>query len=226
MMTLKEAVKARHSVRSYQDVAIPDDVADKLKGLIAECNATGNLHMQLITDEPEAFNSRMAHYGKFSGVKNYIALAGPKGGNLDERLGYYGARVTLLAQQLGLNTCWVGMTYSKIPGAVALAPGEKLCAVIAVGYGISQGTGHKIKTFGQVTDLADDAPGWFRDGVEAALLAPTAMNQQKFKFGIDSEGRVTLKSGLGFFAKMDLGIVRCFFEAGAAPAGVSWAETL
>ncbi len=225
-MTLLEAVRVRHSVRSYQDREIPAEDVERLNGLIAECNAEGHLHMQLITDEPKAFSSRMAHYGKFSGVKNYIALAGPKGENLDEKLGYYGARVTLLAQQLGLNTCWVGMTYSKIADAVSVAPGEKLCAVIAIGYGTTQGVGHKIKSYEQVTDNAVDAPQWFRDGVETALLAPTAMNQQKFRFGIDSEGRVTLKSGLGFFAKMDLGIVRYFFEVGAAKADLSWAELL
>ena len=58
--------------------------------------------------------------------------------------------------------------------------------------------------------------------MEAALLAPTAMNQQKFTFGLTPEGKVTLKSGVGFYALMDLGIARRFFEIGAAPQVVCW----
>jgi hypothetical protein len=50
-------------------------------------------------------DSMMAHYGKFIGVKNYIALVGPKSSVQEERLGYYGEQIVLKAQKLGLNTC-------------------------------------------------------------------------------------------------------------------------
>ena len=43
-------------------------------------------------------------YTSFSGVKNYIALIGKKSPNLEEACGYYGEKIVLRAQQLGLNT--------------------------------------------------------------------------------------------------------------------------
>lgn len=220
---LKAAMLARHSVRSYLDKPIPQEIIDALRDAVQECNTASGLHIQLVVDEPQAFGGFMAHYGKFSGVKNYFALVGPKSSVLDERLGYYGAQLTLLAQHLGLNTCWVGLSYSKGKCPVDIAPGEKLSAVIALGYGATQGVAHKGKSYTDVTSVPfEQAPQWFRDGVEAALLAPTAMNQQKFRFGLTPEGKVTLKSGVGFYAHMDLGIARRFFEIGAAPQVVCW----
>lgn len=213
MITINEAIMQRHSVRSYLDKAIPSDVAAKLRELIDLCNKEGGVNMQLVTDEPKAFSGAMAHYGKFSGVSNYIALIGKKGS--DTALGYYGAKVVLLAQQLGLNTCWVGLTFSKVPQALTIGEGEKLQAVIALGYGATQGVTHKVKTPDQVAPGYANAPQWFKDGVDTALLAPTAMNQQKFTFTIDEDGKVNSKAGLGFFAKMDLGIVRYYFEIGS-----------
>ena len=76
-------------------------------------------HIQLVTDEPKAFDGFMAHYGKFSGVKNYIALIGKKGPKLEETCGYYGGKgLVLLAQQLGLNSCWVAMTLQQDQGGL------------------------------------------------------------------------------------------------------------
>ena len=103
-----------------------------------------------------------------------------KAEDLDERVGYYGEHLVLLAQTLGLNTCWVGLSYTKVPGTYVLDEGEKIACYIAIGYGETQGVGHKIKAVGQVSNASDATPSWFRKGVEAALLAPTAVNQQKF----------------------------------------------
>lgn len=66
--------------------------------------------MQLVTDKPNAFTGMMARYGSFRGVQNYIAVVGTKSDDLHERAGYYGERAVLLAQTLGLNTCWVALS--------------------------------------------------------------------------------------------------------------------
>ena len=172
------------------------------------------MHIQLIANEPKAFDGFMAHYGKFSGVTNYIAIIGKKSADLDEKAGYYGERLVLKAQQLGLNTCWVAMTYSKVKTAYSIAPGEKLCIVISLGYGKNQGVPHKSKSFDAITQVDGPVPDWFRKGIEAVLLAPTAMNQQKFKFYLDGD-TVSAKAGMGFYSKIDLGIVKYHFEIGA-----------
>lgn len=220
-MNLSEAMNERHSVRQYTDRPLDEAAISALRQEIDACNKESGLHIQLVTNEPKAFDGFMAHYGKFSGVTNYIAMIGRKGPTLDEKCGYYGERLVLLAQQLGLNTCWVAMTYSKIKTAFEVRSGEKLCIVIAIGYGQTQGVPHKSKAFGEVAQ--GDAPDWFQKGVEAALLAPTAMNQQKFMF-TQKDNRVSVKAGMGFYAKIDLGIVKYHFEAGAGKDGWEWSE--
>lgn len=221
-MELMEAMKNRHSVRQYKGIPIDADALSALQAEIDSCNALGGLHIQLVTDEPKAFGGFIAHYGSFSGVSNYIALIGKKSDRLDELCGYYGERLVLKAQQLGLNTCWVAMTYKKIPGVFQINAGEKLTVVIALGYGQTQGTAHKSKSAEAVSNLSGDSPDWFRAGVKAALLAPTAVNQQKFTLTCMGE-EVSAKAGLGAYAKMDLGIVKYHFELGSGKDSSIWA---
>lgn len=148
-------------------------------------------------------------------------MIGKKSPDLDEKIGYYGERLVLKAQQSGLNSCWVAMTYNKIKTAFSIAPGEKLCIVIALGYGETQGTAHKSKSFDEVTKADGQTPDWFKNGVKAALLAPTAMNQQKFLFTLDGN-QVSAKAGLGFYSKIDLGIAKYHFEIAAGKDNFNW----
>ena len=132
-MTLQEAIEARHSVRAYKNQPLAEDVVKVLEEKIKELNNAGQLHMQLILNEPKAFQGTMAKYGKFRNANNYIVMAGKKGDDLDERVGYYGEHLVLLAQTLGLNTCWVGLSYSKVPGTYVLDEGEKIACYISIG---------------------------------------------------------------------------------------------
>lgn len=108
----------------------------------------------------------------------------------------------------------MALTYSKGKVQPKTESGEKLYIVIALGYGKSQGTDHKCKDAAEVSDLMEDSPAWYRDGIKAALLAPTAVNQQKFRF-TRSGSKVSVKAGLGFYTKIDLGIIKYNFEIGA-----------
>jgi hypothetical protein len=213
-MDIKEAIKQRHSVRQYSSDPIIGDVRTSLETLIREVNEESGLHIQLITDDPECFDTLLGHYGKFSGVNNYIAIVGSKKLNkLDELGGYYGEKIVLEAQMLGLNTCWVAGTYGKGKCKAALDAGEKIVCVIAIGYGKNSGTTHKSKDLSKLCGVAEkDMPAWFKEGIEAALQAPTALNQQKFFIDIDGEDAV-IKPGFGPMTKLDLGIVRYNFEA-------------
>ena len=235
-MDLLQAMKERHSVRAYTDRPIEGEVRESLRSFTEQCARESGLYLQLVLDKPNAFDSFMAHYGKFSGVRNYIALVGKKSADLEERCGYYGEKIVLYAQTLGLNTCWVAQTYSKGKAKIDIGKGEKLCAVIAVGYGATAGVPHKSKSRESVMKIQEKAPGaqgepqgnlqgtpkWFLNGVDAALLAPTAVNQQKFTF-ILSGNEVSAKAGLGFYSKMDLGIVKYHFEIGVGRENFRWA---
>ena len=221
-MDFKEAMQSRHSVRAYSDRAIEPEKISRLQEKIRECNASGGLHIQLVCNEPKAFDGFMAHYGKFSGVTNYIAMIGRKADDLQEKCGYYGEQLVLLAQTMGLNTCWVAMTYSKIKSAYQIDAGEKLVIVIALGYGSTQGVAHKSRTADKVSRTDGEAADWFANGIEAARLAPTAMNQQKFRF-TKSGNKVAAEAGTGFYSKIDLGIAKLHFELGAGTENFVWA---
>lgn len=212
-MDAKEALKVmeqRHSVRQYTDKPIPAEICQQLQAEVERLNQEGGLRMQLFFDEPECFDSMMAHYGKFSGVSNYLAIVGPKSAGLEERAGYWGERVVFLAQSLGLNSCWVGMTHGK--SKASIAAGEKQPILVALGYGANQGVQHKSKPMEQLCEVKGAMPDWFRLGMEAAMLSPTAVNQQKFLVSWDGERLTARINGRGFFAKEDLGIVKCDFE--------------
>lgn len=226
-MTLLEAISERHSVRKYIDKDIPADIIAALQEKVAECNKEGNLNIQLVQNETRAFTG-MLSYGQFSGVKNYFVMVGKKGDGLDERVGYYGEQLVLLAQTLGLNTCWVGLSYRRVPEAYNVGKDEKLACMIALGYGETQGVSHKIKTVEQVSNASDLTPAWFKRGVEAALLAPTAVNQQKFSFEYvgmsNNRHQVRAKKGISMigYTQMDLGIAKFHFEIGAGKENFIW----
>lgn len=222
-MNLMEAIEKRHSVRNYRNKKIPQEIVHTLQNEIDKCNHESGLHIQLITEEPKAFDCFLSHYGKFSGVQNYIALIGKKSSALDETIGYYGEHIVLLAQMLGLNTCWVAMTFSKgtAKSKCQIDPGEKLVCILALGYGQTPGVPHKSKTAKDVCKVVGTIPSWFRNGINAALLAPTATNQQKFVFALEN-GKVSAKSTGGFYSKVDLGIVKYHFEVGAGTDNFIW----
>lgn len=220
-MTLLEAIAERHSVRSYDDKPLDPKVVDALNKCIDKCNHNGKLHFQLVTNEPKAFNGLMAHYGHFSGCKNYIALVAKKADDMEERCGYYGEYLVLKAQQLGLNTCWVALTYSKVKGAFSVRDNEKLLMVIAIGYGSTNGVPHKSRPISEVVRTDGNMPNWFREGVRCALLAPTAINQQKFRIELKGK-KVYMSAGKGVHTKTDLGIARLHFEIGAGKENFEW----
>lgn len=209
---LTQAIKERHSVRAYSERGIEPEKREELNRLIRGCNADGRLDIVIRYDDKSGFDSRLAHYGKFKNVSNYIVLAGTPSPNLQERCGYYGEKLVLAAQCMGLNTCWVALSFNKQAVRRLLPQGEKLVAVIAVGYGETCGVQHKGKKLEQIVDVKGEAPDWFLQGARAALLAPTAMNQQKFKISLVN-GEPVIKAGLGPYSEIDLGIVKYHFEA-------------
>lgn len=210
MQDILNLMKQRHSVRQYTDKIIEDDKREVLNKLIKDINDKNNLNIQIFYDEPKCFDSFMAHYGKFTNVKNYICLVGKKSEDLEEKLGYFGEEIVLKAQELGLNTCWVAMTHGK--SKAIINKDEKQVCLISIGYGENQGYDHKTKDIGEVSNVSGDSPKWFIEGVKASLYAPTAMNQQKYYITLNKDNSVSFKALNGFYTKLDLGIVKYHYE--------------
>ena len=211
-------------MRKYSDKPIEADKVSAFNTAVECINAQAGLNVQLVLEEPRAFSSGMWKYGQFAGVRNYLVMAGPKGREAEEKIGYYGEELVILAQMLGLNTCWVGLTYKKIPGTFTLRDGDIVHCVISLGYGLEQGIQHPQKPAESFYESVVNPPEWFLNGLEAALLAPTAVNQQKFKFILRDGNKVetkTLFSPWGYTV-IDLGIAKYHFEIGAGKENFEW----
>ena len=213
-MDIREAIIARHSVRRFKTDPIPAEIQEELRALIAACNEESGLKMQLVMDDPACFALLLGRYGVFKNANHYIAVVGPASmPGLDEKGGYYGQKIVLNAQILGLNTCWIGGTFNRGKCKAAVGEDERLVCIIAVGYGETSGVRHKDKPLTKVCDVpVSEMPTWFKNGVKAAMMAPTAMNQQKFFISLDGEEAV-ITAGRGAMTKLDLGIVKYNFEA-------------
>ena len=219
-MELMELMRARHSVRKFTAQKIEPEKVEQLQAEIEAINRESGLFFAVVTDNEAVFKASQPSYGSFSGCRNFFLLFGDK--KADEQVGYYGERLVLFAQSLGLNTCWCALTFEKKAIPVAAPEGMKLFIVVALGYGETQGVPHKNKPLEKLAKLTDQTPPWFKQGVEAAMLAPTAVNQQRFRFEQVSERGVRAKALLGPCYKIDLGIVKYHFELGAGRENFNW----
>ncbi|MBO7600747.1 MAG: nitroreductase [Lachnospiraceae bacterium] len=216
-MSELDMIKERHSVRNYLDKPIEAEKQEKLKALIDEANEKGNLHLQFIEDSGKVFSRIMNKAMGLSTAPSVIVCIGPDDDTLDERVGYYGEKIVLAAQEMGLNTCWAG-TYSGNKVEADIKEGERISIVIAIGYGANQGRPHKSKSFEEVTAGKAEKPDWFVQGVEAALMAPTAINQQKFLITLNDDDTVSITDKGGVLSKVDLGIVKYHFDIASKAA--------
>ena len=223
-MDIFEAIEKRRSVRVYRDAPIEEEKKVLINNFIANLNKESGQHFQAFYNEPTAFTSKLS-YGRIVNVKNYIVIAGKKGKMQEEICGYYGEKLVIFLQTLGISTCWAGISYKRRNVTATIEKGEKLYLLIAMGYGKHLGNKRKSRTFKEVTSLKKwgdkQIPEWFEKGVKYALLAPTAINQQKFCFTLLPNGDVELKKGIGFYTKTDIGIVKYNFEVGAMPQKVN-----
>lgn len=87
------------------------------------------------------------------------------------------------------------------------------------------GAEHPTKPAERLCRVNGEAPAWFSAGVEAARLAPTALNQQRFRFELLEDGRTVRARALPTVScgKVDLGIARLHFELGANAVSRDWA---
>lgn len=209
-----EAIRERHSVRTYKTDRIEPEKVSLIRKKLDELNREGNLHLQFLEDAGNTYNKLLNRAMGLGSAPSVIACVGNDMDDLDQRVGYYGEKLVLYAQKLGLNTCWTG-TFNRKNIVAEISAGERLVISIAIGYGKEQGKPHKSKSITQVSEASGERPDWFDKGVEMALLAPTAVNQQKFVIKLGENESVEFIDKGGILSQVDIGIVRCHFEIGS-----------
>lgn len=229
-MDLKSAIMERTSRRKYELDPVDGEVLERLEAACWECNRAGGLGIQIKIDDPDAFSGGKS-YGMFSGVYNYIAMICKKDDpDGDEKIGYYGESLVLLATRLGLGTCWVGGTYDQESLHIDIPEDEVLRLVIVFGYvkpkeslrerTIAKAVKRKSKEIKDMLNAYGMAPNWVVDGVRYAVKAPSAQNRQPVKFFCDGDAVNARVKEEHEFDMVDLGIAKFHFLVGAG--GGTW----
>ncbi len=235
------AINARRSRRAYdRSKTIGTEVKKKLHDVCSSFRPFGSVRVEFISEPPDdVFANALGFYGNIKGAPAFLAFIGDMSDpNAQEKMGYSGEAAVLEATSLGLGTCWVALTYNAkaVRSLVKIGQNEKLICVSPVGYTTATwsfeekaisgfGAYHQRKPLqSMVSGLAETGwPDWARSAVEAARLAPSAMNRQPWGFGIEKSSiTVSIKDRGPEFnvaRRLDCGIAMLHIELGALSKG-------
>lgn len=218
-MTMQDAMEQRHTVRHFTATKLSAETIRRLQERTDANNLENDLSIRLIIDNTDA----LGFFAKLflgKNVRNYWILAAPDHPDSEEKLGYCGTDLMLYAQTLGLNTWWIGGTYNHNVISAAVK-GNRVIGIIAVGYGQTSGKPHNSKQLAAVSQYNGAMPDWFRSGVHAALLAPTALGKQHFSLK-GSGTEVSLQCENSNYSDTERGILKYHFELGAGKDHFQW----
>jgi nitroreductase len=188
----------------------------------------------------DIFKGIVGGYGKVSGAPAFIAFMGDmRAPSVQEEVGYTGEGIVLEATALGINTCWVAGFFKpeSVASLIKISPHERVLAVTPAGYAPeSESLGEKLMTgFGRthvrlpvsklISNWSDKKlPEWMVASVEAARLAPSAINRQPWSFTLQSDGiTVNVRTGGPDFnvsKRLDCGIAMLHLETAAGNHGI------
>lgn len=235
-------IPKRRSRRQFDSRPIATELLTHLHTACVEFRPFPHARAVLITESPErVFKGAVGPYGKIKGAPAFIAFIG----NMDspyvqEEIGYTGEGIILEATALHLATCWVGGFFRpEVAGALAeISESEKVLSVTPIGYTSKRqsleeklmtgfGRSHRRKRLsGLVTGLEEaDWPEWIKATLEAARLAPSAVNRQPWRFYVEPDS-ITVsvgKPGMEFNVakRLDCGIAMLHIEVAALNYGMS-----
>lgn len=228
------AVFSRRSRRAY-DGPPSDQQLSRLGEVAADFRPFDDARAVVIDEVPPSlFTGVIGSYGRVTGARSALAfIADSRSPHADEHCGYTGEGVVLEAHAMGLATCWIGGLFSREQSRrlVDLREGEVIRAISPVGPASPKATDAEKILYGHgrpkrrrpIEEIARGHcrwPEWAVWGVEAAQLAPSAMNLQPWRFRYEN-GAVVVGAapGLKGFRRLDCGIAMLHFELGARSEG-------
>ena len=231
------AIYTRRSRRSYKPILIDPEILNNIDIFCEQYKPFNSTRAVLVSQEVDkAFRGIIGP----SGAPAFVAFVG----NIDdyhirEKIGYLGESVVLEATSLGLSTCWVGGFLRKhmIEQLVDAESNEKVFGITPLGYakekesfkeGVMTGFGwsHRRKPlYKLVRGLSEtDWLEWINNALDAARLAPSAMNRQPWKFHIVKDS-ITISTNetardLSLSKRLDCGITMLHLEVAALNQGI------
>lgn len=235
------AIARRRSRRSFDpDRPVETDRLAALEAVCRDFRPFPHARAALVNKPPvDIYRGIIGGYGKISGAGTFIAFIGDMGASsVHEETGYTGEGIILEATALGLNTCWVGGLFRSkdVASLVDLKKNERVLAVTPVGYAVkTQSPGERLMTGFGLTHrrlpLARLISGnrsaslseWTLTSLEAARLAPSAVNRQPWGFKVDRDS-ITLYVRTGgpefnISKRLDCGIAMLHIEVAALNSG-------
>jgi nitroreductase len=237
------AIAIRRSRRRYNRIPLEPGQLAQLQTVCREFRPYPQARAELITKSPdEVLRGIVASYGKIRGAQALIAFIGAIGDSyVNEKIGYAGEGIVLEATAMGLGTCWVGgsMFFRRglAESIVGAGKNERVFAVTPVGYAVTEfslgervqtafGVFHRRKPMTELVSGLDEKqwPDWIRSALEAARLAPSAVNRQPWHFYVEPNSiTISVDSSLlewGISKRLDCGIAMLHIEAAALDSGV------
>ena len=237
------AINTRISRRIYdKGKPIGAEARKRLHDVCSGFRPYSGVRVEFIGEPPDdIFANALGFYGNIKGAPAFLAFIGDTSDpNVQEKMGYTGEAAILEATSLGLGTCWVALTYNAkaVKSMIKLEKTEKLLCVSPVGYTAEKwsfeekvfsgfGSNHNRKP---LQSMAGGLPGsqwpdWARAAVEAARLAPSAVNRQPWGFRVEERSvTVEVKSRgpkFNIAMRLDCGIAMLHIELGAMSLGAT-----
>jgi len=223
------AIEQRTSRRTYQTQRIESQKTAQIKDLINKINGETGLHLQFFENGDHFLSGFKASYGLITGKPSLIAFVGETGDpELKQKIGYYGEFLVLECVSQGLGTCWVAGTFDRkeCMKSISMKDGEDLICVLAVGNVaqnktvkellVSKLNGGKQSFYELLKDKDGSLPSWVVSGIEAARLAPSAVNGKPIGYRYrDNKLTAYITKKNHEAEQIDLGISMAHFQLGA-----------
>lgn len=233
-------ITTRTARRIFNGIPVAPDSLSHLNMVCTEFKPFPHARAVLVTASPKRlFKGVVGPYGKITGAPAFIAFIGNMDSpNVQEEVGYMGEGIILEAEALNLATCWVGGFFRQgvVTSLIEISESEKVLGVTPVGYAIEHrsleerlmtgfGWTHRRKPLSELVTGIKEAewPEWMKAAVEAARLAPSAVNRQPWIFNIEPDS-ITVsvnKPGMEFniAKRLDCGIAMLHIELAALNYG-------
>ena len=241
-----QAIFQRHSRRQFNNKPLPEEITNNLIKVQEELTAhLPGARIVFVNQDPDAiFSGIIGSYGKIKKAPTYAVFIGDmRDSNIQEKVGYLGECFILEATAIGLGTCWVGGFFRPevVAQQVKIETYEKVLSVTPVGFAdasysftekmMSGMVGSKKRKPLNELCLTEDQTGWpiwVKSALEAARLAPSAVNRQPWRFSVennmitvseDSENGTADKSNIS--KRLDCGIAMAHIQIAALKNGIN-----
>ena len=241
---VEQTVKARYSVRTYEQRTLPAELKEKLNRYAAVLANPFSVKVsfRLLEAVTREGGQKLGTYGMIKGASEFIGATVPDCALALEALGYDFEKLILYATHLGLGTCWLGGTFTRsaFTAAMQVKPDALFPAISPVGYPAKKRFAENLVRKVTKADsrepwsalffndtfnapLTENEAGTYAFPLEMLRLAPSASNKQPWRIVRDANAfHFYEQKAPGYSDKLsvdiqrvDIGIGACHFHLAA-----------